>query len=44
MLLMVEKHIRRGMCHTIHRYEKADNKYMKDYEKSKESSYFKYWD
>ena len=24
--------------------EKASNKYMKDYDKNKESSYFKYWD
>ena len=30
MLLMVEKEIRRGICHTIHRYSKANNKYMKD--------------
>ena len=28
----------------IRRYEKANNKYMKDYDKSKESSYLKYWD
>ena len=25
-------------------YAKANNKYMKDYDKSKESSYLKYWD
>ena len=30
MLLMVEKGIRGGMCHCIHRYEKANNKHMKD--------------
>ena len=30
MLLMVEKEIRRGICHAIHRSEKAVNKYIKD--------------
>ena len=44
MLLMVEKGIRRGICHSIYRYAKANNKYMKDYDKNKESSYLKYWD
>ena len=44
MLLIVEKGIRGGICHAIHRYEKANNKYMKDYIKSKESPYLKYWD
>ena len=32
-LLMVEKSIRGGICHTIHRYAKANNKYMKNYVK-----------
>ena len=40
---MVEKGIRGGICHAIHRYAKANKKYMKDYNKSKESSYLKYW-
>ena len=44
MLLMVEKGIRRGICHAIHHYSKANNKYMKDYDKNKESFYLKYWD
>ena len=44
MLLMIEKGIRRGICHAIHWYAKANNKYMKDYDKNKESSYLKYWD
>ena len=44
MLLMVEKGIREGICNTIHWYGKANNKYMKDYDKGKESSYLKYWD
>ena len=44
MLFMVEKNIRGGICHAIYRYAKANNKYMKDYDKNKESSYLKYWD
>ena len=44
MLLMVEKGIGRGICHIIHQYAKANNKYMKDYDENKESSYLKYWD
>ena len=36
MLLMVEKVIRGGICHMIHWYTRANNKYMKDYDKSKE--------
>ena len=41
MLLMVEKGIRGWICKSIYRYAKANNKYMKDYDKNKESSYFK---
>ena len=43
MLLMVEKGVRGGICHVIHRHAKANNKYMKNYDKNKESSYLKYW-
>ena len=43
MLLMVEQGIRGGMQDAINRYKKANNKYMKDCEKNKESSYLKYW-
>ena len=39
MLLNVEKGIRGGICHAIHGYAKANNKYVKNYEKNKESSY-----
>ena len=39
---MVEKGIRGEICHAIYRYMKANNEYMKDYEKK--SSYLKYWD
>ena len=44
MLLMVEKVIRGGIYHSLYRYAKANNKYMKDYDKNKESSYIQYWD
>ena len=44
MLLMVQKGIRGGICNTIHQYAKANNKYMKDHDKNKESSYLRYWD
>ena len=44
MLLMVEKGIRGGICVAIHGYARANNKYMKDYDKNKESSYLNYWD
>ena len=44
MLLIVEKGIRGGICHAIHRYVKANNKYMKDYDKNKESSYIQHLD
>ena len=43
MLLMVEKGIRGGTCNAIRQYEKANNKYMKDYDKNKESSHLSHW-
>ena len=42
VLLMVEKGIRGGICHAIHRYAKANNKYLENYDKSIELSYFMY--
>ena len=36
---MIEKGIRGGICHAVHRYAKTNNEYMKNYDKSKESSY-----
>ena len=33
MLLMVEGGIRKRIYHSFYQYEKANNKYMKDYEK-----------
>ena len=32
-LKMLEKGIREGICHSIHRYAKANDKYVKDYQK-----------
>ena len=37
MLLMIEKGITGGISHAIHRYTKVNNKYMINYDKSKES-------
>ena len=44
MLLMVEEGIRVGICHSIHRYAKANNKYMNNYDENEESSYIQYLD
>ena len=44
MLLMVEEGIRGGICQSIHRYAKANNKYMKNYNNNEESSYIQYLD
>ena len=39
---MIEKGIRGGMCHEIDKYVKANNKYMKYYNKNIESLYLMY--
>ena len=44
MLLMVEEGIRGGICQVSQRYSKANNKYMKDFDKNKESTYIQYFD
>ena len=44
MLLIVEKGIRGGICQAIHRHAKANNKYMKSYNKDIISSYLLYLD
>ena len=44
MLLMVQEGIRSRLCHSIHRYAKANNKYLENYDENKESSYIQYLD
>ena len=44
MLLMVENGIRGGICQATHKYAKANNKYMKNYDKNIESSYLEFLD
>ena len=42
MLLIVEKGIRRRVCHSIYQYAKDNNKCNKVYDKNNGSSYFQY--
>ena len=44
MLLTFEDGSRGGMCNVIHRSAKANNKYMKNYNKNVESSFIEYLD
>ena len=44
MLLMFEEGIQGGMYQATYRYAKANNKYMTNYDKNKESSYLQYLD
>ena len=41
---MIETGTRVGICQSAHRYVKANNKYMKNYDKKTESSYLTYLD
>ena len=41
---MVEEGIRGGICHAVLGYAHANNKYMKDYDRKKKSSYIHYLD
>ena len=44
MLMMFEEGTRGGMCQATYRYAKANNKYMKNNDKNKESTYLEYLD
>ena len=44
MFLTYEEGIRGGICNKVHSYAEANNKYMKNYDKNKESSFLKYVD
>ena len=44
ILLMIEKGIRAGICQSIYRYAKTNNKYVKNYNKDIISSYLIYLD
>ena len=41
---MVEEGLRDGICHAIHSHAKANNKYMKNYNKNEEESFLQYED
>ena len=43
MLLLLEKGIRGGICQAIHQYAATNNKYLKNYNREKDSSYLMYW-
>ena len=44
ILLIIEKGIRDRICHAIHKYAKANNKHIKNYDKNIISSYLMYLD
>ena len=44
MHLFIEKGMRGGISYTAKRYSKANNKYMKDYDNTKETMYIMYFD
>ena len=44
MHMMIESGIRGGISMIAHRYAKANNKYLPDYDESQESSYLTYLD
>ena len=44
MFLIYEKGIRGGICNKVHSYTEGNNKYMKNYDKNKESSFLMYVD
>ena len=44
VVYVLNEWIQGGICHSVYRYTKADNKDIKDYDKNKESSYIQNWD
>ena len=44
VLLMIEAGIRGGMFQSVHRHDKANNKYVNNYDKTAESSYLMHLD
>ena len=44
ILIAIEARISGGICHEVHRYAKANNKYMKNYDENEESSFLEYSD
>ena len=44
MILMIEKGIKGGICQATHSCAKANNKYVKNYDKNIDSSYIEYLD
>ena len=44
ILLMVKEGIRGGICHSVYKYAESNDKYMKDYNKNKQSPYLQNWD
>ena len=44
MLLIVEEGIKSGICYSIHRYVRANNKCIKNYDKNEQSLYIQYLD
>ena len=44
MLLMIESGMRGSVCHVIHSYAEAKNKYMNNNDENKESSFLSYLD
>ena len=44
MLLMFERGIRGGITQAVHRYASANNPYMEEYDKNKETNYLQYLD
>ena len=44
MLTMYEEGTRGGMCQATYWYAKANNKYIKNHDKNKESTYLEYLD